>query len=133
MESETEQIKDKIFILTQKYLKECNTIIWGSGATIPYGLPSMDDLKPFIDIDKIEQNKNLETIIDEIQDENTITKIKKNIKDAILKKDLKCLERAIKDHNYFETIIKMIEKFYSAHPQKIDIITTNYDRVLDRH
>ena len=35
MESETQQIKDKIFILTQKYLKEFNTIIWGSGATIP--------------------------------------------------------------------------------------------------
>ena len=131
MESETEQIKDTIFTLTQKYLRDPPTIIWGSGATIPYGLPSMNDLKPFIDIDKIEQNKNLETIIDEIQDENKITKIKENIRDAILKKDLECLEQAIKDHNYFETIRKMIEKFYSPHPQKIDIITTNYDRVLE--
>ena len=37
--------KTEIFRLIQKFLKKPPVIIWGSGATIPYGLPSMDDLK----------------------------------------------------------------------------------------
>ena len=37
--------KDDIFAYIQNYLKEPPLIIWGSGATIGFGLPGMSDLK----------------------------------------------------------------------------------------
>ena len=132
MESETEQIKDKIFILTQKYLKECNTIIWGSGATIPYGLPSMDDLKKDLNnITKIKDEENLESGIEKIKDENVIAEIRKIISNIVFQKDIECLLKAVENPDYFKTINKMIDFFYTAHPHNINIITTNYDRVLE--
>ena len=50
--NDTNQKKDKIFRLIQKFLKNHPVIIWGSGATIPYGLPGMSELvevlRPYI-------------------------------------------------------------------------------------
>ena len=40
--------KDAIFLIIQKMLEKPPVIIWGSGATIPFGLPSMQDLNKTI-------------------------------------------------------------------------------------
>ena len=50
--NEDQQQKDKVCKVVQKFLKDPPVIIWGSGATIPYGLPSMDDLKKSLQITK---------------------------------------------------------------------------------
>ena len=39
-----DDIKEQIFRITQNFLKTPPLIVWGSGATIPFGLPSMLDL-----------------------------------------------------------------------------------------
>ena len=36
--------KDEIYKLIQVFLNNPPVVIWGSGATIAYGLPSMDEL-----------------------------------------------------------------------------------------
>ena len=126
------KIKEEIFTVIQKFLKHPPIIIWGSGATIPYGLPSMDELKeklkPHLNID---QEANLEVKLEEIQGEKNITKIKKIIRDEVLEKDRECLKNTIKNTNNLEAIKKMINKFYSVHPKNVNIITTNYDCILE--
>ena len=130
--STIENKEEQILKLVQKLLKEPPLIIWGSGATIPYGLPSMGDLKSALKPElNLDQKVNLETELEKINNQKKIGKIKKIIRDEVLKKDLKCLEKSIKDNNYFKAILNMIEKFYNAHPRKIDIVTTNYDCVLE--
>ena len=43
--NDLDETKEEAFKLVQQFLKSCPVIIWGSGATIPYGLPSMNDLQ----------------------------------------------------------------------------------------
>ena len=131
---EDQQKKDKAFKIIQKFLEDPPVIIWGSGATIPYGLPSMNDLKQALqsqDIVSLEKSDNLETELGKIQDIEKINKIKTFIRSEVFKKDIECLKQSIKDINYFSAVNKLIEVFYEAHPQKMDIITSNYDRVLE--
>ncbi|MBC6416067.1 MAG: SIR2 family protein [Bdellovibrionales bacterium] len=118
----------------QKFLKKTPVvIIWGSGATIPYGLPSMSDLKQCLksELGELKEETNLETELGKIHEQSKIDKLKELIRKEILKKDLKCLNKSIEDDNYLKEIEIMIKIFYKAHPQKIDIITTNYDQVLE--
>ena len=131
---EDQQKKDKAFKIIQKFLEDPPVIIWGSGATIPYGLPSMNDLKQALqsqDIVSLEKSDNLETELGKIQDIEKINKIKTFIRSEVFKKDIECLKQSIKDINHFSAVNKLIEVFYEAHPQKMDIITSNYDRVLE--
>lgn len=126
-------IKDKIFKLIQKFLTNPPVIIWGSGATIPYGLPSMDDLKQCLkpELGELKENANLEIELGKIESQDKIDKIKEIIRSEVLKKNLECLKKSIQTQNYFEAIEKMTRKFYSAHPQKMDVVTTNYDCILE--
>ena len=124
--------KDKVFKIVQEFLKNPPVIIWGSGATIPYGLPGMDDLKQCLknECSNMTQDANLEKELEKITD-NKVQKIKKIIRDEMLQKDGDCLKKAINDQTYFKPIEKMIKKFYDAHPHRVDIVTTNYDCVLE--
>lgn len=36
--------KDELFTLIQEYLKNTPVVIWGSGATVAFGMPSMTEL-----------------------------------------------------------------------------------------
>ena len=55
--------KDDIFAYIQNYLKEPPLIIWGSGATIGFGLPGMSDLKD--EIGKFFNAKAMDTDVDD--------------------------------------------------------------------
>ncbi len=125
--------QDNIFKLTQKLLKNPPLIIWGSGATIPYGLPSMDDLKKQLEpeLGVLNSEHNLEEELGKIDNSEKIIKIKEVIKNIVFKKDLECLKKSVEDVNYFKAIEKMINKFYKPHPHKVDIVTTNYDCILE--
>lgn len=127
--------KDKVFTLVQKFLKSPPVIIWGSGATIDYGFPSMEDLKKCLkselSLESLQPNSNLEAELGKIEDEGKINKIRNIIRDQILKKDMECLKKSVQDPNHLNDIVKMIERFYLPHPQLINIVTTNYDCVLE--
>lgn len=126
------ETEEEVFHLVQQFLRPHPVIIWGSGATIPYGLPSMNDLSKKLKpkLGGIDGNADLETELGKV-DDSKIDEIKKIIRDEVVKGDRTCLKKSLEDTNYFEAIIKMMEKFYNSHPKKIDIVTTNYDCVLE--
>ena len=132
--NDTDQKKDEIFRLIQGFLKNPPVIIWGSGATILYGLPGMSDLvevlRPYIG-DEIAEDADLETELGKLEDDSQIDKIRIDVRKAVFKKDMMCLEKSIKDSRHFSAVIKMVRKFYKAHPHRVDILTTNYDCVLE--
>ncbi len=130
--SDIDETKDEAFGLVQQFLKHRPVIIWGSGATIPYGLPSMNDLKKKLNpkLGAIDEDTDLESALEKVEN-SKIDEIKKIIRDEVLKRDRACLNHYLRDTNYFQAIIKMIEKFYNPDPCKIDIVTTNYDCVLE--
>jgi len=125
--------KDGIFQLIQKFLSNPPTIIWGSGATIPYGLPSMNDLKEKLksEIPELTPECNLENEIGKLTDKNKLTRIKKIIWNTVCEKDIDFFKELYTDKQIAEPIKIMIEKFTNPHPQMINIVTTNYDRILE--
>jgi len=130
-----ESKEDKIFKVVQTFLGDPPLIIWGSGATIPYELPSMSDLNKKLKA-SIEgfnaDNNNLESELGQDKYQEQIPIIKKIIWDEVSKKDILVLEKIItNDIDSFSGIKTMIEKFTKPHPRILNIVTTNYDRVLE--
>lgn len=125
--------KDDVFKLVQKFLKSRPVIIWGSGATAPYGLPLIDDFREDLrsELGGIDSNVNLECALGKIEDEKKVNRIRDVVKRKVLKSETACLNKFIRNEDYLLPVTKMIKKFYNVQPQKIDIVTTNYDRVLE--
>jgi len=70
MSDQNDNTKDKIFKDIQSYLKEPPVIIWGSGATVPFGLPTMNDLTSAIRKELPDFSKGyLENELNKITDE----------------------------------------------------------------
>ena len=118
--------KNEIFKLIQDYLKPCPLIVWGSGATIPLGLPSMEGLKKKL---SVQEDGNLETILSKIRDEDKVLRYEKEIFNIINKQDEKFRKKI--DANLIFHIKALISYFYEPHPKCLNIITTNYDCVLE--
>jgi len=133
MNNHNDNTKDKIFRDIQDCLKKPPVIIWGAGATVPFGLPTMADLTNAIrKVLPDFSEGNLEDELSKITDENKKNSIKQIIWEEINKKDLDVQQKIQKgERNKFESIIKMIEKFREAHPQVVSIVTTNYDCTLE--
>lgn len=130
-----EEIRENIFKIVQTFLKNPPLIVWGSGATIPFGLPSMWDLNEELK-SKIEdfntENDNFETELGKEKYQDKMPQIKKVIWDKVNQADVSVLESIISNNtNKFNGIKLLIEKFIETHPQIVNIVTTNYDRVLE--
>ena len=136
MKKENEnKIKGKIFNITQGFLSNPPLIIWGSGATIPFGLPSMADLNETLK-EKIEdfddENSNLEIELSKKKYKEIMPQIKKAIWDKVNNADDSVLQKVVENNDDdLHSIKLLIEKFIDAHPQVVNIVTTNYDRVLE--
>ena len=128
MTNNGEEAKNEIFKMVQDFLKPRPLIIWGSGATIPFGMPSMEDLKEFLEI---EHTGNLEEALSEISSEEEKLEYQKRIFEIINEKDATVRDCLSKDGSKLGDIEKLIRYFHKAHPQTIDIITTNYDCILE--
>ena len=135
MAKDKEEIKENIFKIVQGFLKNPPLIVWGSGATISFGLPSMEDLNNALKerIDGFDaSNDNLEVELGKEQYQNQMSEIKQVIWNKINEADISVLEKITKDKSTsFNGIKLLIEKFVEAHPQVLNIVTTNYDRVLE--
>jgi len=134
-DNRNDDIKEYLFTLVQHFLKSPPLVIWGSGATIPFGIPSMNDLNESLkeqieDFD--DSNNNLEEELGKDKYIDKMPEIKKVIWDQINEADTLVLKRIIKnDSNDFEGIKSLAKKFIEPHPQVVNIITTNYDRILE--
>lgn len=128
-------MKDKVFSLIQKYLEDPPVIIWGSGATIPFGLPSMTSLNDSIkdQIPEFDQNNdNLEIELGKDEYIKLMPKIRDIIWNDINKVDEVVLKNILSPNsNVFDSLKMLVEKIREAHPKVANIITTNYDRVIE--
>lgn len=139
--------KNKIFSLVQEYIEGVPLILIGTGGTIPYGLPGMNQLASYLLDNLNEKYKedgewiklserlndgvDLETALTGLALEDSITN------DVIIQTwklvteyDLKLFSKIISD-GYELPLSKLIRWFYQPHPQCVNIITTNYDRVIE--
>ena len=133
---------DQIAKKIQKYLEKIPLIILGSGTTIPYGLPSMQDLSGFIlsNINsedeewlsfkaKLQQGIDLETALNQVNlSEELIKQIIFNTWKLINDKDKNCFKTIIKQTNGIELLLN---RLLQSHPKEVIIVTTNYDRVVE--
>lgn len=130
-----EEIRENVFKIVQTFLKNPPLIVWGSGATISFGLPSMWDLneelkKKIKDFDT--KNDNLEIELGKEKYQEQMPQIKKVIWEKVNGADISVLNRIISNStDEFNGIKLLIEKFIEAHPKVVNIVTTNYDRVLE--
>ncbi len=130
-----DEIKEEIFSTIQVFLKNPPVIIWGSGATVPLGLPTMRELNETLKkgVDNFNPtDENLEIELGKSDYEERMPEIRKVIWNAVNSADKEVRNKLIKSEtDKFDAIKTMIEKFRSAHPQVVNIVTTNYDRVLE--
>ena len=127
--------KDIIYTLIQKFLAKPPVIIWGSGATMPYGMPSMSDLNHAIKAqlgDRFDATaNNLEEELGKDKYKGDLPEIRSIIWRAIYIRDKTAEDRFMKDAKYFDGIHSLISIFKKSHPQCLNIITTNYDKILE--
>ncbi len=91
-----EEIRENIFKIVQTFLKNPPLIVWGSGATISFGLPSMFDLNEELksqieDFNTTNENLEIELGKDKYQDK--MPQIKKVIWEKINQADISVLEK----------------------------------------
>ncbi len=124
-----------IFKITQEFLNSPPLVVWGSGATIPFELPCMGALNEKLK-SKIPNfnpnNENLEIELGNEKYQNEMPEIRKVIWEEVNLADELVLNEIITNKaKYLDGVKSLIEKFIEAHPQMLNIVTTNYDRVLE--
>lgn len=130
--------------LMQTYLQNCPLIVLGSGASMAYGLPSMRSLateicKNHSSIDDegfdnfcnlLDTGWDLERALDaSILKEETQTFIREIVWKHINKCDLEFFEKGKMDVNF--AIAKLFTKVIQPTPNKVSVVTTNYDRIAE--
>ncbi len=130
MKEETEEV----FKIIQTLLKDPPVIIWGSGATVPYGIPSTDDLNAILlehGVEGLDTNSNLEDNLNKLP-ENELDRVGDIIVKEVLDKDLLFLNKVVKDRQIISPIISMLDYLLLKPKYEMTgIITLNYDRVLE--
>lgn len=125
---------DEICNTIQTYLKEPPLVIWGSGATIGFGLPSMSKLKDEIGtaiplFDKTCTDLEVELSKDKYEAE--LPQIRKIIRDVVYKADIKAKENLLNNTDDFEGIKRLTSFCHDPHPKVMNVVSTNYDRILE--
>ena len=130
-----EEIKERVFTIIQNYLKTPPVIIWGSGATVPFGLPSMNTLNGILKDNISEFDKDCENLEVELGKEKyheVMPEIRNIIWHAISTVDSEVLQKLLTSNSDdFIGIKKLVEKISDAHPKVTNIVTTNYDRIIE--
>ena len=127
----------------QTYLQNSPLIVLGSGASIPCGLPSMHDLSIEIEKHKRDMTDNnfdtfcsllptvgLENALDQVSlTKDTHDKIRQVVWEYVNEKDIEFLSKNFKQNQM--PLSKLINKVLQAAPNKVTIVTTNYDRLAE--
>ena len=94
----SDETKENIFKITQTFLSNPPLIVWGSGATISFGLPSMEDLNKKLK-EKIKNfnvtNNNLEAELEKDKYNEDLLEIKKIIWEAVYESDNEVLKSIV--------------------------------------
>lgn len=125
---------DEIYNTIQTYLREPPLVIWGSGATIGFGLPSMSNLKDEIGAAIPTFDKtctDLEAELGKDKYEADLPRIRKVIRDVVNAADIKAKEHLLNSTDDFEGIKRLTDFCHSPHPKVMNVVSTNYDRILE--
>jgi hypothetical protein len=125
---------DEIYQTIQEYLKEPPLVIWGSGATIGFGLPSMSKLKDEIGNALPTFDKtctDLEAELGKDKYEADLPQIRKIIRNVVCDADIKAKEQLLKNSDDFEGIRRLTKFCHDPHPKVMNVVSTNYDRILE--
>ena len=140
--------KKEISTFAQKCFEKCPTIVLGSGASIPHGLPSMDELRQFL-LDKVrklnctendawnsvsqslEKGSHLEESLEgKNLPETLLTKIVGLTWQCVNEQDAKLMyDTALNNRNL--PLGKLLAKMFNSTLSEIHVVTTNYDRVAE--
>lgn len=127
----------------QNFLQNSPLIVLGSGASIPYGLPSMSDLaeeikkyrneisdKNFSSFCELLLSKGLESALDQADLlQETHNKIRQIVWYYVNGKDLEFWRNYCPERKF--AISALINKVIQAAPNKATVVTTNYDRLAE--
>jgi len=139
--------KNDIFREVQKRLMDIPIFLIGTGVTIPLGIPGMDILATHLTnnlgdkykkdrvweqiVEKLETGTDLENALTEIRVEGDLFEdITIETWNLITEADLRVFRQA-RIAGKRLPLANLINKFYQHHPQCLNIITTNYDRVIE--
>lgn len=126
--------RDEIYNVIQTYLKDPPLVIWGSGATIGFGLPSMTKLKDEIGnaISTFDKTcTDLEAELGKDKYEAYLPQIRKVIRDVVSMADIKAKEQLLQNTEDFDGIKRLTNFCHNPHPKVMNVISTNYDRILE--
>ena len=138
---------DELFKLIQKAVEKTPLILVGSGGSAPYGLPSMwelgNHLKATLDpkysgdyswysfIEELENGQDLESALsNKTLREEIIDDIKTETWKLISDKDFKLFDEVVFTKKEL-SIGRLIKKFYQTSLKCVNVLTTNYDRVIE--
>lgn len=127
---EYEEICEKI----QGYLSDPPLIVWGSGATIGFGLPSMGSLlndlkaKGLLEPDA---GDDLEKELGREVYESRIDNIRKLIKEKVSEANNSACESLLTNASPFEGIRLLTKLCVGTDVKKMDVVSTNYDLILE--
>ncbi|MDO6738283.1 SIR2 family protein [Wenyingzhuangia sp. 2_MG-2023] len=140
--------KEVILKQIQSWTNNIPLIILGSGASVPFKLPSMwvlgdyikksisfsdsNDRSQFTEfIDEFDKTGDLETTLTKLQlGENVLSEIVNKTWELVNKADLEAYENFITNHTNFP-LANLIKHFLDTAGKKVSIITTNYDRLAE--
>lgn len=140
--------KNDIFKAVQDLMRDPPLFLIGTGGSIPYGLPGMTNLSEHLNttltpkyskvntwnefLDRLSKGIDLETALTdlflsaEIQDD-----IVRETWHLVSEADLALLEDLILKKKSVAALSGLFSYFYRPSPQRIDIVTSNYDRVIE--
>ena len=130
--------------LAQKYTANRPVVILGSGASIPYGLPSMSDLAgellDKIDLDqdtwlnlkeKLEEKRDLENALHEVELEDSVLKLViGEVWNLIAEKDIEIYNQLLEKPRLL-VLARLLAYLLRTSTPKVYIVTTNYDRLAE--
>jgi len=139
--------KNRIFSAVQKCVENVPVMLIGTGATIPLGVPGMPELADHLVsrlcdkyeddstwlkiVEKLKSNIDLESaLIDVVLDESLVNDIVAETWGFLTVADF-CVFANKRADTHFLSLAALISKFYQVHPKWVNIITTNYDRVIE--
>jgi len=139
--------RDDIFRAIQAAVVDTPLLMIGSGSSASHGLPGMQELGEHL-LKKLDSKysgdscwndfrenllagQDLETALSNITfPPNILSDVKWETWSLISSRDFDLFGRILFGNEELP-LSRLLKKFYQAHPQKIDIITTNYDRVVE--
>ncbi len=138
------ELYEDVAKLAQKYLEDIPAMIIGSGASIPYGIYSMnsfaDELLKCIDTESDDwrkfrrvysQHKNLELVLHRVDlSKNTLSNIIECTWNLFSQKDIEVFKSILNEYSEIQ-LTRLFGYFLRTANPDIFVITTNYDRLIE--